>query len=305
MRDPLLQQQEYKKQLKQYQQKSGKLYKDLSELAHYFVFTDKQPSEFKPPKISRTTKRIPSDPRGIYNLYTLLGIFYLLEVISEQEIKEFLTKFDIRPPRGETDQSIFQKIKAGAEKGRSSIRTLTPEIQNKPMIPQRIRGGRALIIGLVFVLGGVVFARYMTLRDDDSRLSTICGEAIEETAPVFLPDQGFSQFLPSEAISGSSILSSNVRSIGINSEGVWVGYSPIVSSTDRISFYRNAHWIHYCTNRELLAGQSVNSFAFTQGKVYFATDGYAYPQCQDHEKAKLSSITRLVESVDFGRSPVG
>src|SRR5690606_15780175 len=143
------------------------------------------------------------------------------------------------------------------------------------------------VIAVVIVTLGLISVALFTRNNSSQNSRVDCQTRVPETSPLFLPDQGFSQFQAVSNLPSSSVLSNNIRTIGLNEDGVWVGYRPVVGSMDRVSLYTKDgtqnYWIHPCLGIDLLASQNVNDFAFMDRRIYIATDGAGIGEFQGNQ----------------------
>lgn len=292
MRDILREQEQYAF-LKKWQKISGRNNKQLAYLTKYFNFTSgEDTTEAKPiddSTFGRVIAKIPTRSQKIESLFRILAVFYMLEVITREDIEAFISEQTFIIPDYLLLNKIWPKIEEGTQRGKAELLaqdlpSLSPSTDNmqQPMIRRFPWLKKNQILGLGIVLMGVGIALVWGLIETGKNptptppATTItqtnpCLVPVAETPPLFIPNQGFSQFTFNSENSRSNLLSNDVRTIALNDQGVWVGYkaNPAI---DGVSLYTGSQWIH-CLGLGLVGSQSVNDFAFKDGTVYVAVDG--------------------------------
>ncbi len=296
----------YRKQLESWREATGKKYwTDLLGAASFFFSDKRRNQNFGSDTITKTLRKRPVKDDGLYNLLTLLGLLYAAGGIkSEQEVRAFWNKYEIGYPANASWDELWRHIEEGTLQTRAEIRANSDRQTNplqftvrdstlnnvmkseQGLMPQwavRHRWKLILVGGMLCILPVIFFA--VTNRSSMSQapaqtdmasdtISSMCGRAAGPAPSSFLPDQGFSlhEFMPDAP--KMSLLSNNVRSIGINTQGLWVGYAPITPGLDGISYLDKPQnqWVH-CSGLKLLAGQNVNSVSFKDDKIFLAIDG--------------------------------
>jgi DNA-binding CsgD family transcriptional regulator len=114
-----------------------------------------------------------------------------------------------------------------------------------------------------------------TLAAEVVQPTTLCGEteATEYTVnPQFLRHQGVSTF--SLEGSNGAILNNSVRTVALDSRGLWIGYKPSEQNeTSGVGLYTRKNWV-ICQGGEQNSGLVFNDIEIdSTGKVWIATDG--------------------------------
>lgn len=258
----------------------------VASLTQYFGLNEGETRQapISAPNVGKIIKGRPINQSKGYSLLRVLSALYFLDGITLFQIKDFLEKYQIPLAPNDTWELISNRIVREVQQAKeiAAKQTNTPEHQ---VTNPEVAGGkpnvwlkRVAVLVATFLLVSVIAIVLLSTRDTIQVEAAIsCSEAFVETVPAFLPNQGFSQFRMIETDLSSSILGNSVRSIGIGSEALWVGYLPTAAGTDRVSRYSRENeqlsWTHTCLGRELGSGQNVNDFAFVGQKVFIATDG--------------------------------
>lgn len=289
MIDPLQQKEDYLQQLDQWF--SSALIKvdsrkDFLKLTAYFSF-DEVEKEMSASTLSRTAGNsadLPTRKEGKYNLYTVLGVLFMLQIIDRNTIEVFLQTYGITPPKADEWAEIWNKIETGAREGRQNLERVRGTAQDRdtaqipaplPTIPNtRFVFNRPLLFGVLLLVSVTLIGIILLANSAAPHASSSdpCSQLVAQTDPTFLPDQGFSQFFPATDNPESSILSNNIRSIGIGTTELWIGYIPDAKRIASVSQYTGKTWKH-CEGFPLVAGQNVNDIAFQDNSVFLATDG--------------------------------
>lgn len=286
---------QYQQELRENVNKTGMSQRELAKLTVYFQIRGSDntngKNQLSESTFTRTLQDIPSK-NGVYNLMAILGVLYMEGQIDYPGIKNFIEKYDIPVPKNDPWETIFEQIEQGVRRGREkksvsentkvSLGSLGKNIRKRLLNWPRILFFIILSLITIFVLFIVMLERNNVISPNPE---TNCSNRFPETAPIFLPDQGFSQFQAVSDFPTTSILSNSIRSISLHTDGMWVGYSPTVGSLDRISHYTKDasqnYWIHLCLGISLLPSQNVNDFAFKDDQIYIATDGEGVGKFQD------------------------
>lgn len=256
--------QRYKKQIDDWKKATGKHWTKILKLSGYFFAERREQPELRSDTVTRTLQKRPVRDDGIYNLLTILGTLYLVGAIKRlEEIEHFLNKSDIPIPKDSTWEEIAQRVEEGAKQYRQNLKA---KPRKRALL---IQWGMGTIVGLltITVLVAIFIGRQTPLA------SSVCSATISGTKPTFLQAQGLSVYRTVPNDPRSSILTNNIRSIGINQYGIWVGYVPN-GTIHEVSYYNlvKDQWVH-CPGLPLAAGQTVNSFAFKDDVIYVAVDG--------------------------------
>ena len=165
----------------------------------------------------------------------------------------------------------------------SAIKNTTEPDDNK--VSNRKKNIITLIATAFIITIGIIFAIFLAnsyddvesqlssdgnmtnTNNDNARPVTTCISYPQSDDPIFLPDQGFSQFRVNE-LAIIELLSNEIRSIAINPDGVWVGY--MAGNVDGVSRYDGVSWYH-CRGLNIGAGNT-NDFVFTDDAVLVAID---------------------------------
>lgn len=278
----------YQEQLKAWEQRTGKKRAELFKLTTYFDFHNgDQPTQMRDDTWSKTIKRSPFRREGKYNLYTILGIFFAFSVVSEADIKQFLVQNHIHSedndtvtgiPDDKTWNDIWQSIQEGVHHvkiylGSSPQETSAPiesEPSNENDQKRETFSRRFIIIAIASIL--LLSSLGSVLLFSSRSSSQPCSPSGTFAAAPFLSDQGYSLHQADPNAPSTSILSNSVRSIAVNSQGLWVGYAPPAAGIDGVSYFDGKQWFQ-CPGLKLSQGQNVNGFAFQGNDVYLAIDG--------------------------------
>lgn len=110
----------YKRQLDDWIEQTGESQKELAFWTKYF-FTPKSLSESA---ISNTKKAPPTRTDGRMNLYSLLGVLYLFEVVTEDDCLKFFTDFQIAWDEYASWNELWNQVLRGVNDARKAYNEL-------------------------------------------------------------------------------------------------------------------------------------------------------------------------------------
>lgn len=267
----------------------GRKQKEVANLTQYFVG---KPDEIEQRAIDSATvgriiKERPINQTRGYSLLRILGVLFVLGEVSLLQIKEFLEKYEVPFASDDHWEQRVARIEQGAQVAKQALlkENLKPEdttLSVPPVIKSPKRNiHRFIPVALVIMPLLLVSLILLPIRQNSTQpnAANSCTQVqvVSEASPVFLPNQGFSQFQAVLTNQESSILSNSVRSIGIGENALWIGYSPTAGGINRASRYisdqQQRFWEHSCLSVTLRPGQNANDFAFFNDVVFMATDG--------------------------------
>ncbi|MHB8752501.1 MAG: ligand-binding sensor domain-containing protein, partial [Aggregatilineales bacterium] len=315
----------FHQQLQEWELATGQKYRTLLlEITSYFFAEKRKQPNLKPDTVTKMLQqKRPIRPDGLYNAFTWLGVLYTFGGIKDLDaIKTFVHDFGLKIPSDMKEDEVYQRIQEGAERARQALpgliaakRDKKPEISNHRVAPPLKKRFPLIAAGAIAIILMSVFGIYTYLHNLSSATTpsqvspidalSMCSAPVPAAAPIFLHDQGFSIFQSSTDKPTSAVLTNSIRSIGINAQGVWIGYIPD-GKTDDISYYDTAtvnnqpinRWTH-CPGLRLRQGQTINGFAFTNDSVFVAIDrGNPYPN--DAGVARLSKSGWTFYTLDDG-----
>lgn len=264
-------------------------------------------------------KEIPTKGPAFYALMKLVGVLYILGVLSKEQIVYcVLYEWDVRVAKKwswdrywETLDAVQEQIKAEADQMPSprlkrryelvidppkyavepppmTLREMLAEGLEEPLFDgmrvHRLNTVALLVMAVGALLMLLVWSAIessgvsgpkLTLTPPVSPTPAVlevnCGQVFTQIDPVLAADQGVSTYTP--ATGGASLLDGNIRSIGVNAQGVWVGYSQQNSAVGKISLLNGQEWVHCDLGDRVTANQVANAIAFDSGHTYVAFDG--------------------------------
>jgi streptogramin lyase len=277
---------EYTRRLKAWVAMVDEKQYQLAELTGLFAI-DPDKAEHPPisdATVSRVINIIPAgNSQKVYNLICLLAVFHMLEVITLTEIKSFLDQFEVKIPEGDTWTQIYERIQLGIG-NRHSQPSLDEEINPTPSTELPIdsdskpsnskNSTKKLLLTFISIYLVLLVVVLLSWRRSSPQSDTnpIYSGPTSPANSIFLPDQGFSLYSFNSESPQSGILSANVRSVGLNESGVWIGYSSQQEELGAVSYYNKKSWFH-CLDLPILINQTINDFAFVNSTTYIATDG--------------------------------
>ncbi|MEO1288833.1 MAG: hypothetical protein AAFV93_13790, partial [Chloroflexota bacterium] len=115
-------------------------------------------------------------------------------------------------------------------------------------------------------------------------IDSVCSDPVGWTPPEFIRDEGFSHFQSNEENLPTSILQNETRSLGIDTDGIWVGYDPNEDGFDSVSYLNkgSTEWTH-CNGLNLAEDAVINDIAFYENTIFFATDGNGIAVLSDND----------------------
>lgn len=267
---------EFRAQLEKWIKASGKQKATIAKLTRFLDFGDGS-VQMAASTLAKSIRKPPVRREGKYNLYAILGVLYMLEVITANELTDFLNRYAISEvPDGRLWGEIWNAIEQGATKGRISLQSEPDKKDDSPIMRNRIKSITLIPIllilpGMIGILFIVVFSRPRSVQQ---RMSAACLQPIAGAAPTFVHEQGFSLYATTATDDRKSVLSNSIRSVGIDTDGIWVGYAPQATTIEGTSHYAKDEkiWTH-CLGLPLSAGQNVNDIVFMGGVRYFSIDG--------------------------------
>ncbi|MCA9909663.1 MAG: hypothetical protein KC519_13495, partial [Anaerolineae bacterium] len=192
---------------------------------------------------------------------------------------EFLKAYDLsEPPRGDSWIIIWSRIERAVPEVKRLAQAIPQPVATKtkrtPQTDLLLR--IAITLALLSLIGFVVSIRSQEIAD------LTCLSPVAWTPPPFIRDEGFSLYLPVPDDPLSGIINANVRTVGHDTTGIWVGYVPDgnfdgVSHLKRGSF----EWLH-CPGLGLSTNQNVNAFATYNDSLFVATDGGGIGQLDEN-----------------------
>lgn len=252
---------------KAWQNKTGKNLTDLVSLANsYFSIKDDSGEDvtITPTFISNLTSDrhgIPTNhPRNV-KLLIVLAVFYRDKIITEDEITYFIQKYSIPIPEYIKGKGLFTHFDENVLKS------------SKGDVPYKKRHKHRKVIGVVasFCITIMGFLIYRVT----CCIQIPCSDITPASSPIEVLGQSYLLYLPNVVNSQASLLNPNIRSLGANQQGIWIGYfAGTIDGVSNISQQSNQSftWQH-CLGLPIKAGQNINNFAFKGNTIFLATDG--------------------------------
>ena len=246
-------------------------------------------------KLSRLIEERPARAPRRRALVKLLSVLYAMDVISCQQANAFWQNCDIGPLPDDLDRdrikTICQQAKPliSAEKDRLTDQqsTTAPSVKIPHHAHPKTRAGIAVLsAAIVFMLAvtTIILVRQQNEPDSTQKVR-ICGDPVTRVEPAFLFDQGVSLYTPPENADQESsddvdqtiiggLLIPQIRSLGMDDTGLWIGYAPQTNGISGVSHYtpNTREWVQ-CTGLPLNNQQVINDITPYKDAIFFATDG--------------------------------
>jgi hypothetical protein len=283
---------QYKKDFEALQQKSRKTQKQVVDL----INTSIGEKTMSAATYTRIKTEIPKGIPRFEGLIIILSVLYHLRAFDDiDNIKEFLDGYNLLNGElrafGKNDwdsikQIIIEKCALLSAKEKQPSDTLSENVSNiaenkqdTPLLSEKIIANlfdsyeklsskwvKVVVIVLCLIMIFIFISNSAELRDGVFA-SGICN-ASKLATPQLRTGTHIHKKLPLDNDVG--LLSNEIRTIGISSHGVWVGYR-FNTGGAKVSYFTGEKWVH-CTGIQLKSTQLINSIVSVNGDIWFSID---------------------------------